>query len=196
MFALDRIKPKPKRARFRPAIEPLDDRVVPAMMISIGPGMGLGFPPRFAGFFIRMTSPLPRVPVGYHHATPVTPGTNTVDLKNGPLAKLGNDLATLYNAYQKGGINDPAVISLQSKLRIEGDRVGIDVRPNGELDALKTELTKLGMTIEQVDPRTKMVEGLIPIARLADLAASSRTSSIVPIHRPATGGFPRFILWR
>lgn len=110
-----------------------------------------------------------------------------MDVKHGPLASLGQDLARLYTAFDKGGASDNEVVSLRAFMRIEGDQVGVTTRAKGSLGDLVAELKRIGMAIEAADPGTKTVQGLIPIANLPELAASTEATGILPMYRPMTG---------
>lgn len=120
--------------------------------------------------------------------TTPTPPPNIDEIKNGPLAPLGQNLITIHQEFVAFRSTNPTgtFVSSQSGLvRIEGDSVGVDIRAAGDFNALVTTLTGLGMQIQFSDPNTRIVEGLLPIAQLPAIAGSPLISSVNPVFVPA-----------
>ena len=91
--------------------------------------------------------------------------------KDGPLVKVGFDLALLYREHQaflqQGGAG--TFSSSNSLHRISGDRIVIDAVASGEAAALLADLTALGLTGGSSFGR--VVSGRLPIGAIADMAA-------------------------
>jgi hypothetical protein len=109
-----------------------------------------------------------------------TPTTSASDVQNGPFAKAGQQLATLYDAFAKDGSVDP---TLSHVLVISGKNVGINVVSTpGQFPALVSELTTLGMQIQASSANYDLVSGLVPIGQLLTVAQLPQTLSMSPIH--------------
>jgi len=104
------------------------------------------------------------------------------DIKSGPLAKAGQALIAIYEAYQQGG-----AASLTStgpgSVMIQGTNVGIDAHmASGNFSNYVSSLASLGMQIKLQDPGTGIVEGFIPINQLVAAAQNPQTLSLSPIY--------------
>lgn len=127
-----------------------------------------------------VVNPTPSNPI---RPTVVTKTTNTDvgDVQNGPLAKAGQQLIAIYQQFEQNGSVTPA----QSRLiLISGSSVGVDIRTSGNVNALATQLTTMGMKVNAIDANTHTVEGMLPINQLLNVAQLSDTVSITPIFRP------------
>jgi len=111
---------------------------------------------------------------------------NISDVKNGPLAKAGQELINLYLDYQafKAAGGEGTFRSTHApSIQVVGNNVRIDVKgASGTASAL----AGLGMNIESNDPRTGIIEGLLPIAQLPNAAQLSQVTMIGPVHYPRT----------
>jgi large repetitive protein len=117
--------------------------------------------------------------------------SNPLDVKNGPLAKAGQDLITVYGEYQQFLQNNRTgqfVSSLSKQISFVGTYVGVDVRGFGgtaaSLGSLSTQLQGLGMQVRAADVKTSIVEGIVPIGQLPAVAALSSVVGIDPIYKP------------
>ncbi len=127
---------------------------------------------------------------GYGPPTWVPTTTNIADVKNGPLAKAGQDLISLYQEYQTYLANDGVAGQFHSKqagrLEIQGTNVGVDVNVYGDLNAYALAAARLGMKIGAIDTATGIVEGVVPIAQLPALVNVAGTVGVAPIYMPFT----------
>jgi len=103
------------------------------------------------------------------------------DVKNGPLAKAGQELIAIYQEFQQSGTVSS---SRASSIYISGNNVKVDVRGIGNVATLAGQLAALGMQVENTDARTGTVEGYVPISRLVDIAQMTQVSSIAPVTKP------------
>jgi len=134
---------------------------------------------------------LAAVPTGGLNAVnptnPVPSATTDIgDAKNGPLAKAGQDLITIYQEFQASGGSSTFVSSKAGLIVIQGSNVGVVVNWNGtgDFNAFVTELTDLGMQVQATDARTGNVQGLLPIDQLPNVVQLPQTRALNPIYRP------------
>jgi len=108
---------------------------------------------------------------------------NPTDVKNGPLAKAGQDLIAVYQQFQKqGAAFTPTGVG---GIKIDGTNVGIDAQmANGDINGYVSSLAALGMKITAVNTNTGTVEGMIPISKLPDAAQNVQTLSMNAIYVP------------
>lgn len=97
--------------------------------------------------------------------------------KDGPMAKMGQDLALIHQEYvdfkAKGGaqkLNRSFVSSLKLA-RVKSEKVVVDFIADGDAKALAEELKMMGM--EKISVFGRMVSGLLPIASLEQAATIS-----------------------
>jgi len=115
-----------------------------------------------------------------------TPGDPS-DVKNGPLAKAGQDLITVYTQFEAAGESDDFTLTgpLASIIRIQGNTVGVDVgTAPSNISAMTSTLTGLGMQITATDPTTGKIEGFLPIAQLPAVAQNPDVLTIGPNYVP------------
>lgn len=122
------------------------------------------------------------------NAAPLQPTNNNLaDVKQGPLARAGQQLLTIYQEYQ-GYLarNDQGQFqSSQARfVEIRGTSVGLDVSGVGDFSALQTTLRNQGMQITGVDTTRRIVEGFLPISQLPTIAVNPQVSGILPIFKP------------
>jgi len=117
----------------------------------------------------------------------VTP--SMTDVKSGSLAKAGQALITIYEAFQQGGAaaltsNGPGSVMVQ------GTNVGIaaHMASGGNFGTYVSSLVSQGMQIRAQDSASGTVEGLLPINQLVAVAQNQQTLSISPTYNP----MPRF----
>jgi hypothetical protein len=115
--------------------------------------------------------------------------TDTGDIQNGPLAKAGQDLITIYQEYvqyENNGGTGAFVSSMSGVIVIKGTNVGVDLHWNGtgDFNGYVTSLQNLGMQIQATDPTSGIVEGMLPIAQLPTVAGLSQTKSLSPMYIP------------
>jgi len=116
-------------------------------------------------------------------ATTTDPG----NIQNGPLAKAGQDLITLYEDFQKQGGSATFTSSEQGVVRIVGTSVGVDVHSaGGNFGSLVSAMTALGMQVQAKDATHGIIEGLLPIGQLVSAAQNSQTLSLSPVYIPHT----------
>ena len=107
--------------------------------------------------------------------------------KDGPLAKAGLDLMTLYHAYTSETSADAAlaegVATFFGQMDVRKGRVTVDAVASGEVEALKSDLEALGMT--RAATAGPMVSGRFPIENVPELARLETLRS-VQVARPST----------
>jgi len=130
-------------------------------------------------------------PTGSQNATSNAAVTGTPvdvsDVKNGPMAKAGQNLITVYTQYESAGAGTSFTLtgSLADKIRIQGDSVGVDVgTAPSKIASLSSTLTALGMQITATDPTTGMIEGFLPIAQLPTVSQNGDVVTLSPNYRP------------
>ena len=104
----------------------------------------------------------------FRSATTSDPG----DIENGPLAKAGQDLITIYEEFEQQGGSSTFTSSEAGLVRIVGTSVGVDVHSTGGSFAnLVSAMTALGMQVQAQNATDGIVEGLLPIGQLVAAAA-------------------------
>jgi hypothetical protein len=107
------------------------------------------------------------------------------DAQNGPLAKAGVNLITIYEEYQAQAGNKTFTSSLAGIVRIEGTSVGIDAHmAGGSFSGYVSALTALGMQVQAQDAAHGIVEGLLPISQLPAAAQNAQTLALSPVYIP------------
>jgi len=118
---------------------------------------------------------------------PTTPSPDVV--KNGPLAKAGQTLISIYEEYQQQGAGTTFTSSQAGFVLIQGTNVGVDIQSaGGDFNAFVSQLTKLGMQVRATDAAHGTVEGLLPIAQIPTVAQNPDTLDMSPISRPQLSG--------
>jgi len=108
------------------------------------------------------------------------------DLRNGPLAIAGKDLGTIYQTTTK---NQTTPASLQAQypyLMFKGDSVGVDIRATGDLNAFAASVRNLGMQVVAASAKYALIDGYLPITKLATAALLPGTVAISPMFKPYT----------
>jgi hypothetical protein len=107
------------------------------------------------------------------------------DIKNGPLAKAGQDLVTLYQEFQEQGGKAPFTSSESGLVEIQGTNVEVDIHSNGgDFNGFISALTSMGMQVRTTDAADGTVEGFLPISQLPSAAQNSQTLSVSPVYVP------------
>ena len=119
------------------------------------------------------------------------------DVTNGPLAKAGQTLISVYEAYESyingGGSASSFTSTSTPQVEIVNGEVGVDLSEAGDMDTYIGEVTSLGMTVQHTDSTTGTVEGLLPVSDLIAVAQLGGTAAINPVLisiPPATGSNP------
>jgi len=107
-------------------------------------------------------------------------------VKNGPLAKAGQDLLAIYQKFQqKGGTSITPTDA--GGIKTDGTNVGIQAHmASGDFFKYIASLNALGMKTTASDPGSGTVEGMLPIAMLPSAAQNSQTLSLEPIYNAIT----------
>jgi hypothetical protein len=114
-----------------------------------------------------------------------TPGTTPTisDIKNGPLAKAGQNLITIYEEFEQQGGSPTFSSSESGRVLIKGANVGVDITSNGgAFDVFVSNLEHLGMQVTASSATSGTVEGLLPISQLPTVAQNPQTLSLSPIY--------------
>jgi hypothetical protein len=126
--------------------------------------------------------------VATHESTPPstpTTGTDIGDAENGPLAKAGVDLITIYQDFEAQGGSSTFTSSKAGVIRIQGGTVGVDIRTTGSnFSQFVSTMSSLGMQVQTQDATHGIVEGFLPIGQLPTVAQNAQTVAITPIYIP------------
>jgi len=126
------------------------------------------------------TSAVTVSPTTSNDVPPVT--VSLEEIKNGPLAKAGQALVTLFAEYQQQQGSTTFTSSEAGLLLIQGTNVGVDIHVNGAgIDAFANQLTSLGMQVTTKDPDHGIIDGFLPISQLLTVAQDPQTASLSPI---------------
>jgi hypothetical protein len=108
--------------------------------------------------------------------------------KDGPMARLGFDLTLLREEYQFQQVNYPGTpfAGSNSSLLVAGNVVTVETVATGDVNALKSQLARLGMT--NMESIGSQVVGSIPIPSLSELATLNGLASVRTVHKPNTSG--------
>jgi len=136
----------------------------------------------------RAILPPVSAPTATATATPAATTTDIGDIKNGPLAKAGQDLITIYQEFVKQGSSATFTSSKAGVIRFQGTNVGIDAHASGNFSSLVTAMTNLGMKVQTQDATHGIVEGYLPISQLPAAAQNTQVLSLSAIYipRPST----------
>lgn len=127
------------------------------------------------------------VAVGDNMYTTSATSTDVSDIKNGPLAKAGQQLIEVYTQYHDfNGSGDFTLTGdLANYIRIQGDSVGVDVgTAPSQMANVEATLKSLGMQITATDATTGTIEGYLPIAQLPTVAQDSNVLTLSPNYLP------------
>jgi len=112
-------------------------------------------------------------------------------VKNGPLAKAGQDLIALYQRFQQGGAASITSTGAGG-IKTDGTNVGIEAHmASGDFSKYIASLNALGLKITATDPGSGTVEGMLPIAQLPPAAQNTQTLSLVAIYNAIPQGMIR-----
>jgi len=123
--------------------------------------------------------------------TTTTTTTPTIEeIKNGPLAKAGQVLITVYDEYKAQGAGSTFTSSQANLIDIEGTSVGVDIKSiGGDFNAFVSKLTGMGLKVRTSNAASGDVEGLLPIAQLPNVTQDAQTLSVSPISQGKTSSF-------
>ena len=107
--------------------------------------------------------------------------------KDGPMARIGFDLASIFEQQKIHDASHPGTVFLPQTalpLMISGDTIGIDLTGTGDINTLKSNLAAIGM--QGIVSAGSLISGTIPISSLDKLAALSSVVLARPGYRPIT----------
>jgi len=113
--------------------------------------------------------------------------TDVTDVKNGPMAKAGQNLITVYTQFQNFNGSGTFALTgdLANLIRIQGDSVGVDVGANpSNMTNVESALQALGMQITATDATTGTIEGFLPISQLPTVSQDSDVLTLAPNYLP------------
>ena len=114
--------------------------------------------------------------------------TNLADVQNGPMANVGGQLISLYEAFEKGS-NSSGSLAKQFPLdQFNGNSVLVDLTSYTNFQGFKTSLGNLGMQIVDTNPADGLVDGYLPINELPAAAELPETLSGQPAYKPELAG--------
>ena len=102
------------------------------------------------------------------------------DSKDGPLAKVGQDLAELYHSYERHQKQAPAEPYRPQRglFTVRDDAVVVDATAQESADALRADLEDLGL--RRSAQAGRVVSGLLPIAAIPDAAELEQLRALRP----------------
>jgi len=122
-------------------------------------------------------APVSNAAVSSQSAATTDPG----DIPNGPLAKAGQDLITIYEEFEQQGGSATFTSSEAGVVKIVGTSVGVDVHSaGGNFANLVSAMNVLGMQVQVQNATYGIVEGLLPIGELLAAAQNSQILSLTP----------------
>jgi hypothetical protein len=106
--------------------------------------------------------------------------------KDGPMVKIGFDLALLYEELRFHDALDPnsPFTNSNTTLDVSGQQVIVDVNAASDPAGLQSQLTAIGMNVQ--DASGSLLEGAIPISALNQLAALDALGFARPVYKPVT----------
>ncbi len=119
-----------------------------------------------------------------------TPTSGDVsNAQGGPLAIAGTALTSLYQQYQtymaEGGTATDFNASVDGVSASNG-KVDVDLSALGDVTTYETAVEALGMDVQHADTTTGLIEGLLPIGELLNVAQMGTTVGIMPIMAPVS----------
>jgi len=119
--------------------------------------------------------------------TTTTTATPTVDanqVKNGPLAKAGQTLISVYDQFKSGGV-ELAKSTVGELADIVGSSVRVSIQTTGaNVNSVAAAMSNLGMKIDATDGNTATIEGLLPIDQLPTAAGNANVLAMNAISKP------------
>ncbi len=103
--------------------------------------------------------------------------TNLADVENGPMANLGDQAISLYEAFQGGQTNCSALAKQFPLDQFQGDSVLMGLTASTDFQGFETSLSNLGMQIVDTNPTDGLVDGWLPINELPTAAQLPQTLS-------------------
>jgi hypothetical protein len=97
----------------------------------------------------------------------------------GPLNIINQEYATYVKDGSKG-----AFVSSQSRVVVQGNMVGVDIRVgSGDLNTIAGQLKGIGMKVAAINSSHGIIEGLLPISELATVNNNSHVISLLAVYR-------------
>jgi large repetitive protein len=135
--------------------------------------------------------------------------SNLYDAQNGPMANLGPDFVSIYQAYETGLASStpsvtstPAAVSTRvadglaarfPSIQFNDGLVGIDVNSlGGDFNQFVSTLQSLGMQVTASSSTYGIAEGWVPIAELPTIAQLPQTEAGSPMYVPIAHAFQGF----
>ena len=112
--------------------------------------------------------------------------TSLADVENGPMANLGGQAISLYEAFQGGQTNSSELAKQFPLDQFQGDSVLMGLTAYTDFQGFKTSLSNLGMQIVDTNPTDGLVDGWLPINELPTAAQLPQTMSGQPDMRDVT----------
>lgn len=106
--------------------------------------------------------------------------------KDGPMSRLGLDLALLYEQHRIHNADQPGTLFSvpHNMIMTSGDWVMVDVVATGDVNLFKAKLVGIGMQVRDV--AGSLLEGSIPISALPQLASLGDLRFARPVYTPQT----------
>jgi large repetitive protein len=127
------------------------------------------------------TGPNPTIPAPLWTPT----STDLFDGQNGPMANLGVAVVNVYKAYVQSGGHTSQLSTEFPMLQFNGALVGLEVKSlGGDFNQFVTQLTNVGMQIQNSSATYGLVSGYAPVNELPTIAQLNQTQSGVANYKP------------
>lgn len=130
-------------------------------------------------------------PFDFRNVPNFTASTSNINnVKDGPLAKGGGELISLYNEYssyvKKGGNRYNFNSSQADQYAIVGRNVLMTIRTRGSVDSLVAQLKEMGSVIVYRSKAKRVVDAFVPLNQVQNLASRSEILHLRPQLKPKT----------
>jgi hypothetical protein len=109
---------------------------------------------------------------------------NLSDVQNGPMANAGQDLIGIYQAFQHDGGDMGQVTAAYPFIEFSGNSVNVDVQGFGAFSTFLSQMQSIGVRVTASDSTHDIVEGLLPISSLPNVAEASQTVGLHAVYKP------------
>jgi hypothetical protein len=109
---------------------------------------------------------------------------NLADAEHGPMANLGVDMVTVYQAFENGNVDTATLANEYPSYMFQGNSILIGLNAYTHFSSLQTQASNLGMQVIATNPNVRLIEGWLPINELPMAAKLPELLSGHPVLRP------------
>jgi hypothetical protein len=106
------------------------------------------------------------------------------DVKHGPMGNAGGALINIYLDYRRARKSGREFENPQPLVMVHDQSVGVTLRTTTKLSKFVRSMRALGMQISAQNEQFSVVQGLMPIDRLREVAARTDVMQMRPIYKP------------